>query len=332
MFGVSTTVLAIVVLVTFSVGAIIYALVAPAITGETRGRKRVEKVRKTPGLAAQVAKSDGRQRRRSVQETLKEMEEKQKAQKKKNASPPLALRLRQAGLTWSKPKFFIISAICGVVGFILGLVAGAPLLVAGGIAVVGAFGFPNWLIKFMRKRRQKAFLTEFPNSVDVIVRGVKAGLPLGDCLRIIAQEAKEPVRGEFRRILEAQQMGVPLHEAVGRIYEGMPLQEANFFAIVIAIQQQAGGSLSEALGNLSKVLRDRKKLQGKIIAMSQEAKASAAIIGSLPLIVMLLVFFTTPGYIMTLFTTTTGNLILGGAGMWMLMGVLMMRKMINFDF
>ena len=331
MFGIDITLLAGIVLVTLSVGAIVFTFLGPMLTGENRDRKRLEKVRQSR-VPVEAAKTGTRGRRRSVQETLKEMEEKQKAKAKKHAAPPLSLRISQAGLSWSKPKFFIISGIFGVVFLLGGLVAGAPLLVAGGLAVVGAFGFPNWLLKFLRKRRQKAFLNEFPNAVDVIVRGVKAGLPLGDCLRIVAQESKEPVRGEFRKILEAQHMGVPLSEAVGRIYEGMPLPEANFFAIVIAIQQQAGGSLSEALGNLSKVLRDRKKLQGKIVAMSQEAKASAAIIGSLPLIVMLLVFFTTPAYIMTLFTTTAGNIILGGAGIWMFIGIMMMRKMINFDF
>ncbi len=331
MFGLDITLLAGALLLTFSVGAIVFALLGPALTGENRDRKRVEKVR-ARRTVDEPEKTVGRGRRRSVQETLKEMEARQKAKQKKRASPSLSMRLTQAGLHWSKTKFFVISIILSLVFGFAGILAGAPPLVAGGLGLVGLLGFPNWLLKFLRTRRQKAFLNEFPNAVDVIVRGVKAGLPLGDCMRIVAQESKEPVRSEFRKILETQQMGVPLSEAVGRIYEGMPLPEANFFAIVIAIQQQAGGSLSEALGNLSKVLRDRKKLMGKISAMSQEAKASAAIIGSLPLIVMLLVFFTTPGYIMTLFTTTIGNIILGGAGLWMLVGIMMMRKMINFDF
>ena len=127
-------------------------------------------------------------------------------------------------------------------------------------------------------------------------------------------------------------MGVPLSEAVSRLPESIPLPEANFFSIVIAIQQQAGGNLSEALSNLSKVLRDRKKLKAKIVAMSQEAKASAAIIGSLPIIVMVLVYLTTPDYIMLLFTETIGNVVLGASAFWMFIGIMIMRKMINFDF
>ena len=177
-----------------------------------------------------------------------------------------------------------------------------------------------------------AFLMEFPNAVDVITRGIKAGLPLNDCLGIIAAEAKEPVRTEFKRVLETQQMGIPMTEAILKLYKNVPLTEANFFGIVISIQQSSGGNLSEALGNLSKVLRDRKKMKAKIVAMSSEAKASAMIIGALPVVVTLLIYITTPKYIATLFTHETGHLILLGSAVWMFMGIMVMKAMINFDF
>ncbi len=125
---------------------------------------------------------------------------------------------------------------------------------------------------------------------------------------------------------------MPLGEACGKLYERMPVPEANFFGIVIAIQQKAGGNLSEALGNLSRVLRDRKKMKAKIQAMSQEAKASAAIIGALPIAVMMLVYITSPQYISLLFTNSLGHIMLAGSAVWMAMGVLVMKKMINFDF
>ena len=131
-----------------------------------------------------------------------------------------------------------------------------------------------------------SFLTVLPDAVDVIVRGIKAGLPLLDSLKMVAAEGQEPVKSEFKAIIETQTIGLPLGEACAKLYERMPLPEANFFGIVIAIQQKAGGNLSEALGNLSKVLRERKKMKAKIQAMSMEAKASAAIIGSLPPAVM----------------------------------------------
>ncbi len=166
----------------------------------------------------------------------------------------------------------------------------------------------------------------------MFVRGVKAGLPLIDCLKVIAREAQEPVRSEFQAIVEDQTLGMPISDAVARFPERIPLAETNFFAIVITIQARTGGSLAEALSNLSKVLRDRRKMDAKIRAMSAEAKASAGIIGSLPIVVAILVYLTSPDYIMLLFQTTTGNIVLAGSALWMLMGIMVMRKMINFDF
>ena len=217
-------------------------------------------------------------------------------------------------------------------------VIGGALLIGGGLpasvvlGLVAGFGLPRWILGFLKKRREKRFLNIFPDAVDVIVRGVKAGLPLGDCLKIIANEAQEPVKSEFRSIVETQTIGMPLGEACGRLYDSVPVPEANFFGIVISIQQKAGGNLSEALGNLSRVLRDRKRMQAKIHAMSMEAKASATIIGSLPLAVMLLVYITSPNYIELLWTTPLGRMMMAACAVWMSIGVMVMKKMINFDF
>ena len=163
-----------------------------------------------------------------------------------------------------------------------------------GLAFAAGFGLPRWTLGYLKKRREKAFLKALPDAVDVIVRGIKAGLPLFESIKVVAADAPEPLRGEFLAIIETQAIGMPLGDACARLYERMPVPEANFFGIVIAIQQKSGGNLSEALGNLSKVLRDRKKMAEKIQAMSMEAKASAGIIGSLPPIVMLLVYLSTP--------------------------------------
>jgi tight adherence protein B len=213
----------------------------------------------------------------------------------------------------------------------IGYFAGAPLLILPGALLAGAFGLPRWTVSFLRARRVKAFLNEFPNALDVIVRAVKSGLPLNDGIRLIASEAQEPVKTEFRRIVEAQQLGISIPDAALRMQETMPCSEAGFFGIVIQIQQQAGGNLSEALGNLSGVLRDRKKMKAKVQALSMEAKASAAIIGALPFIVAILVYMSSPNYIMPLFTTSTGHLILGVSGLWMSIGIFVMRKMMNFE-
>jgi tight adherence protein B len=201
-----------------------------------------------------------------------------------------------------------------------------------GLGFAGAFGVPFWILSFLRKRREAKFLNVFPDAVDIIVRGIKAGLPLLDCLKMITVDAPEPVKSQFRSIIETQAIGLPLGEACGKLYEQMPLAEANFFGIVIGIQQKSGGNLAEALGNLSRVLRDRKKMKGKIQAMSQEAKASAAIIGCLPLAVMTLVYLTSPQYISLLWTESLGRVMLACAAVWMAIGVFVMKKMINFDF
>jgi len=161
---------------------------------------------------------------------------------------------------------------------------------------------------------------------------VKSGLPLNQCLRIIAAESPEPLRSEFQQLCDSQAMGVPLETGLQRMYDHMPLPEVNFFNIVLVIQQKTGGNLSESLGNLSSVLRSRKLMVEKVKALSAEAKASAMIIGSLPIIVGFLVYFTRPAYISVLFTDPVGNLILMGAATLMSMGVFVMHKMVNFKF
>jgi tight adherence protein B len=334
MFGPLTLMLAIIGLATLSAGSLAYALLYGRIQDEAQAERRMDLVqgRAVADPARTRANMDAARRRKSVQDTLKDIEEKQKAKAKRSKSPPLTLRMEQAGLSWTRRTFMIISGVCGGFVFLATWLGGLPIYAAFAFGVAGLLGVPRWYINFKRKRRFKKFLDEFANAADVIVRGVKAGLPLNDCVKIIANESAEPVRSEFRTISETQALGVPLAEAVARLPERVPVPEASFFAIVVAIQQRAGGNLSEALGNLSKVLRERKKMNGKIGAMSQEAKASAAIIGALPIIVMVLVYITSPGYIMLLFTEQLGNVILGSAAIWMTLGILVMRKMINFDF
>ncbi|HUF45336.1 MAG TPA: type II secretion system F family protein, partial [Aestuariivirgaceae bacterium] len=247
--------------------------------------------------------------------------------------PTLMTRIRQAGLGWSKSTYLAVCLGSGVSSFLLAL-AGLGLFwpAALGFGVAGGLLLPHFYVSYKRKGRFKRFTAEFANAMDIIVRGLRAGLPLADCMKIIASEAQEPVKSEFTAIIEDQAMGMAVDEAVQRLPQRVPVAEASFFAIVITIQSRTGGSLSEALGNLSKVLRERKKMQHKIKAMSSEAKASAGIIGALPVFVTGAIYVTSPDYISLLFTTSPGNIILAVAGFWMLIGILVMRKMINFDF
>jgi tight adherence protein B len=309
------------------VGGVIWVFVYPVLSGERKAEQRLASVAKAD-VVTRATRGPTKSRRDVVETTLKELEERHK----KSRRLPLAIRIAQAGLSWSKRQYFIISAGIGIGMFGAGMLSGAGLLTAAGLGFAGAFGLPRWLLRYLKKRRESKFLNAFPDAVDIIVRGVKAGLPLLDCLKMITIDSPEPVKSEFRTIVETQAIGIPLGEACAKLYEQMPVPEANFFGIVIAIQQKAGGNLSETLGNLSRVLRDRKKMKAKIQAMSQEAKASAAIIGALPIAVMTLVYITSPQYISLLWTEQLGHLMLAGSAVWMAMGVLVMKKMINFDF
>ena len=315
-------------LAAIAVGGVVWVFVYPILSGERQTEKRMDTFARTEPIARTARGGQPRSRRDVVESTLKELDERNK----KSKSRPLSVRIEQAGVKWTKQQFIMISAGIGLGLFLLALFLGPGLLPAVGVGFAGAFGVPRWLLSYLKKRREAKFLEGFPDAVDIIVRGVKAGLPLLDCMKMITIEAPEPLKTEFRAIVETQAIGIPLGEACGKLYERTPVPEANFFAIVVSIQQKAGGNLSEALGNLSRVLRDRKKMKAKIQAMSQEAKASASIIGALPLAVMTLVYITSPQYISLLFTDPLGHLMLAASAFWMGMGVLVMKKMINFDF
>ncbi len=325
--------LAVAALVMLAVGGIIYSLFQPALSGSKRRDQRVNAVAARPQSENQrKALRDVDRRKRSIQDQLKEFEVRQKAKQDKQQKVSLKVKIEQAGLAWETHHFVIFSIVAGLVFLILGLIFSGNLLISAAFGFAGTLGFPRWYVSSKRKRRFNAFLDELPNGVDIIVRGVKAGLPLSDCIKVVAREAREPVATEFRKITETQIMGISLAEAVGKLPERVPLAEANFFAIVVAIQQKAGGGLAEALNNLSKVLRGRKAMKRKIKALSAEAKSSAGIIGSLPFFVGGIMYLISPNYILVLFETTAGNIIIAGCLFWMFCGIMVMRAMINFDF
>ena len=309
-------------------GSVAYVFLYPLLSGQARAEKR-QKALVRSSLERRIDRvAAGVNRREQVAQSLKDIEAREKARNKLT----LEQRIAHAGLSWTRSRFFAASAMCGMT---LGL---GLFSLTGNIAAAwaglfaGSFGFPRWVLGFLKKRRIAKFLEELPNAMDVIVRGVRAGLPLGDCLRVIATEAREPLRSEFRAIVEAQTLGLPLGDSVAKISERMPVAEANFFAIVIGIQQKSGGNLAEALGNLSRVVRERKKMKGRIVAMSMEAKASATIIAALPFVVAILTYLSSPSYIELLWTTRTGQVALAASAFWMVIGVFVMKKMINFSF
>ncbi|MCX7321763.1 MAG: type II secretion system F family protein [Hyphomicrobiales bacterium] len=319
--------LALAFMATVAVGGLAWVFLYPHLSGEKKAEERRSTVARTEPKARSVDRAQ-RSKRDQVEMSLKEVE----ARNKEKSKVPLGTRIAQAGLDWTVQKFLVVSAMVGLFAFVMTVLFGGGLLAGAGLAFAAGFGLPRWILGFLKRRREDAFLRALPDAVDVVVRGIKAGLPLFDSLKVVAADAPEPLRSEFNAIIETQTIGMPLGDACARLYDRMPLPEANFFGIVIAIQQKSGGNLSEALGNLSKVLRDRKKMKEKIQAMSMEAKASAGIIGSLPPIVMLLVYLSTPDYISLLWTHPTGRLMLAACVVWMSCGIFVMKKMINFDF
>lgn len=252
--------------------------------------------------------------------------------RERKARTTLAARLKQAGLTLSVRTFYIISAAVGLATGLGAMIFELPILVVIGIALIFGLGLPRWIVGFLGKARMKKFSLEFPNAVDVIVRGIKSGLPVHECFKIIARESPAPLGPEFQTLVEGLGVGLTLEQALEKMYGRMPTSELRFFTIVIAIQQKTGGNLAEALGNLSAVLRARRMMGEKIKALSSEALASAGIIASLPPAVMTMVMFTTPGYMMPLFTDFRGNFLLLIAAVLMSTGIFVMKRMISFKF
>lgn len=334
MFGFEPQQLAFLVLVAVAAGAAVLALAMPLLVspGESRvkviaaDRKPTESKRQS--AVSRLLNGQRDNRRRQVQDSLKQIEDRAKQQKR---GVPLRLLISRSGLDLSVRKFWIISIGLALVMAALPLLLGLPAIVSLLGVVAGGLGLPRWFLSSLAKRRQKAFLEDLADSVDVMVRGLKAGLPLSDAMRVIAAESSPPIGPEFMQVVEGQRVGITIDQGMERMFERIPLPEVSFLGIVISIQSKAGGNLSEALGNLSRVLRDRKKLKGKVKSMSQEAKSSAAIIGSLPFLIIGGLFFISPDYLTPLLTTRAGHIILACCGIWMLLGILFMRKMINFD-
>lgn len=311
-------------------GALVMAFV-PSLLGSSRADKRMKALQgdiQANRRETSAARSRD-ERRKQIAQTLRQQNE---TLGKAKRHVPLQDQLYQAGMKIKARDWVRNLIIAGAVVTLLCWFLQVPLYLCPVFGIAAGYLGGRFWLGHKRKRHQNAYLDELPNAVEAIVRGVKSGLPLNDSMRLVAKEAKEPIKSEFQRVLDQQALGKSTTEAVQMLFDRMPLPEVNFFVVVITVQQQAGGNLSEALGNLSRVLRNRKKMKQKIKAMSSEAKASAGIIGSLPFIVGILVTLTTPAYMVPLFSTTTGQIWLGIAAVLMSIGVFMMNRMIQFDF
>lgn len=319
---------AIAVVVMLSVGLASFVLLSGGMSSSAQARiKRIGQI----ATDTKAMTSPANTRKKSVQEALKDLETQKKIAMTKASSPPLNVALEQAAIRLTVRQFIMASAGLGVCTGFATLLFGQPLWLAFVVAIASGLSIPRMLVTKLRKRRQKKFIRDLPEGLDVLIRGLKAGLSVQESLRIVATETDEPLRGEFRIVVDELPSGLPLDEVMRRMAIRMPVPEANYLAMVMAIQNKAGGNLAEAIGNLSRVLRERKRLDGRVKALSAEATSSAMIIGVLPILVSVLIYFVSPSYIMRLFTDPIGHLALGGSAVWMGIGIYVMRQMIQID-
>lgn len=319
------------VLAFITIGGVGWALVG----GDDSSSQAVKRAKTMGGVRAEAAANAKRvaaantpeARRKQILLQLQEVD-----RRERKARMTTAAKLKQAGLSLSVRTFVIISVVAGLVGALLAFVLGANIIIVLGVGVAAGLGLPRWIVGMKAKARMKKFSLAFADAIDILVRGIKTGLPVHDCFKIIARESPEPLAGEFRTLVEGMGVGLTLAQALDKMYERMPTPELKFFAIVIAIQQKSGGNLAEALGNLTTVLRARRMMGEKIKALSSEAIASAGIIASLPPAVMILVMLSNPSYMLLMFTDIRGQVMLMGAALWMAIGVFVMKRMISFKF
>ena len=243
----------------------------------------------------------------------------------------LRQRLEQTGKDISLGKYTAASG--GLFAFVLiGLMLkGAPILLAAMFGAFIAIGLPHLVIGFLIKRRVAKFNTNFPDAIELMVRGLRSGLPITETLGIVAQEIGGPVGLEFRTVADKMKIGRTMEAALQDTADRLGTPEFQFFVITLAIQRETGGNLAETLSNLADVLRKRAQMKLKIRAMSSESKASAMIVGSLPFIVFTLVWMINPGYMADFFVDQ--RLMVAGLGglIWMSIGVFIMAKMVNFE-
>ncbi len=307
-------------------GGIICALI---LNQQAQRKKRLMSVVRGEAIATNNKKSKisaQDQRRSDLAKKLKESE----TNKPKKTGSTLREKIMQAGVSISTKQFWLFSVLSCFVVTGLAKILGAGSFVVAMACIVGLLGLPRFVLRVLAKKRQKAFMQDFPDALESMMRLLKAGMPVSEAIKMVGREFTGPMGEIMQRVYDQQKIGVPLPEAVLDAAKRMPLTEMQMFATAIAIQTQTGSSLSEVLKNLAAVIRSRFKLKRKVQALSSEAKASAMIIGALPVVVAGGMYFINREYIEVLFIDPTGKFLLGCAVGWMMVGVLVMRQMINF--
>jgi tight adherence protein B len=249
----------------------------------------------------------------------------------------LALRLKRTGKSWTLRNFALVNVGIFAVIAVLGISQGAPILLSALAGAIIGFGLPHMYIGMLIKKRVLEFNKRFPDAIDLLVRGLRSGLPVAETLQAVSTEVPGPVGVEFKQVIERVRIGKSMDAALQESADVLDTPEFQFFCITIAIQRETGGNLAETLANLSEVLRKRAQMKLKIKAMSSEAKASAWIVGALPFLVFIVVTFMNPDYTAAFFPWS-GELyderaMIAGLGglVWMGIGVAIMAKMVSFE-
>ena len=244
----------------------------------------------------------------------------------------LRARLEQTGTKLSIAGYALASLFAGLIGGFVGYTLmkwSSTMSLFFGLATM--FWLPKMVIGFLVSRRQQAFTQSFPEAIDLMVRGIKSGLPITECMNAVGNEMRGPLAQEFRELCENQKLGQTFDQALKRMAVRVGTAEAKFFVTALAVQRETGGNLAETLQNLSKVLRDRYQMKQKIKALSAEPRASAMILGSLPFIMFLIIFLVNSSYVMELFNDPRGHgMVWFGVGM-QFVGIVVMARMIRFE-
>lgn len=320
----------IILLVVVVVGGIVGIIVMLQTQEDAARKKRMSIISGHGVLRNDVNDKDVKGKR--LADLARKLKDQQSDEQKKAQSKKATIRdmLIYAGLDVPQSSFWVASAVSGVVVGGLFLLIGMSKIVCIMGLLMGFFGLPRTVLKFMARRRQKKFLEDFADGLESMVRLLKAGMPVGEAIAMVAREFTGPLGEEMGKVYESQRIGVPLSESILDCARRIPLPEVQMFATGIVIQQQTGSSLSDVLMNLAALIRARFRLKRKVQALSAEAKASAMIIGALPVFVSAGLYFINPEYISLLFTTPSGKFYLTGAVIWMSVGIVVMKQMINF--
>lgn len=305
-------------------------IAAIILNQKSEERRRTLSVIRGQNAADSRADAKGAQDRRRAEIAKKLKEQQNEKGKKKGKKISTKDLLMQAGLKISPRQYWLRSLIFALVMSVLAFWMTKTPFVVLMMFVTAFLGLPKMFVNWKIARRQKKFLMEFADALEAMVRLLKAGMPVTEAISMVGREFTGPVGEEMAYIYDAQKVGMPLYEAVAECARRMPLPEVQMFATGIAIQAQTGASLSEILLNLAGVIRARFKLKRKVKALSSEAKASAMIIGSLPVVVGGGMYAINPDQVGVLFTDPFGRVLLAGAVIWMGLGVLVMKMMINF--